>query len=66
MSRVFKRDGRWWVDYNDASGVRRREKVAATERVAKEVLNKTLDKVAREILGTGGREGGRNLVRQIR
>jgi len=48
MSRVFKRDGRWWIDYNDASGVRRREKVAATERVAKEVLNKTLDKVARE------------------
>jgi integrase len=48
MSRVFKRDGRWWIDYNDASGVRHREKVAATERVAKEVLNHTLDKVTKE------------------
>jgi integrase len=48
MSRVFKRDGGWWIDYNDASEVRRREKVAASKRVAEEILNKTLDKVARE------------------
>jgi hypothetical protein len=34
MSRVFERDNRWWIDYNDASGVRRRKKVAATKRVA--------------------------------
>jgi hypothetical protein len=52
MSRVFKRGGKFWIDFNDAAGVRHRKKVAPSKRVANEVLNNILDKVARqEFLG---------------
>jgi integrase len=48
MSRVFQRKkGEWWIDFKDATGRRRRRKVGPTKRVAQEVLNNLLDKVAR-------------------
>ncbi len=52
MSRVFQRNGLWWIDYKDANGVRHRKQIAPDKRVATEVLNDTLAKVAkREHLG---------------
>jgi integrase len=47
MSRAFRRDGSWWIDFNDANGVRRRKKIGPSKRVAKEVLNGILGNVAR-------------------
>lgn len=47
MSRVFKKDTSWWIDFNDAQGVRHRKKVGPNRRVAQEVLNDVLGKVAR-------------------
>lgn len=47
MSRVFGRDGAWWIDFKDAQGVRHRKKAGPTKRVAKEVLNGILGNVAR-------------------
>ena len=47
MSRVFRRDGIWWIDFKDAQGVRRRKKIGPNRRVAQEVLNDALGKVAR-------------------
>jgi integrase len=47
MSRVFQRDGMWWVDYKDQRGVRHRKKVAPNKRIAKEVLDGILGNVAR-------------------
>lgn len=53
MARVFKRDGKWWLDFNDATGRRRRINTKTTDkRVATEILNDKLAKVAkREHLG---------------
>jgi integrase len=52
MSRVFKRDAAWWIDFSDAEGVRHRKKVGPNKRVASDVLNDVLAKVAkREFLG---------------
>ncbi len=51
MPGLFKKNGRWWIDYRDAEGVRVRKPAAGTARVAQEVLNHTLDKVAREEIG---------------
>lgn len=51
MATLFKKNGRWWIDYRDAEGVRVRKPAAATARVAQEVLNHALDKVAREEIG---------------
>lgn len=53
MARVFKRDGRYWIDFNDATGRRRRINTKTTDkRVATEILNDKLAKVAkREHLG---------------
>jgi integrase len=49
MSRVFKgKDGIYCIDYNDANGVRHREKVCPNKRVAEEALNARLTDVARE------------------
>jgi integrase len=48
MSRVFERDGSYWIDFDDARGVRHRKKVAPSKRVATEALNAILNKVARE------------------
>jgi hypothetical protein len=48
MARVFKRDGAWWVDFKDADGRRRRFNAAPTRRIAKEVLDSYLGKVARQ------------------
>jgi hypothetical protein len=47
VSRVFKKDTSWWIDFNDAQGVRHRKKVGPNRRVAQEVLNDVLGKVAR-------------------
>jgi len=52
MARVFKRDEVWWIDFFDEEGKRHRRKVGPNKRVAKEVLNDILAKVARaEYLG---------------
>jgi integrase len=52
MSRVFQRNGMWWIDYKDHEGIRHRKQIAPDKRVATEVLNDTLAKVAkREHLG---------------
>jgi hypothetical protein len=47
MSRVFQRNGSWWIDFKDARGVRHRKKVAPDKRIAKEVLDGILGNVAR-------------------
>jgi integrase len=49
MSRVFQREknGDWWIDFRDAAGVRHRRKIGPSKRVAKEVLDGVLGKVAR-------------------
>jgi integrase len=47
MSRVFKRDDAYWVDFKDAKGVRRRKKIGPNKRIAKECLDGLLGNVAR-------------------
>jgi hypothetical protein len=47
MSRVFERDDQWWIDFKDAQGVRHRKKIGPSKRVAKEILDDTLGRVAR-------------------
>jgi len=47
MSRVFQKQGAWWIDFKDAAGVRHRKKVGPNKRIAKEVLDSTLGNVAR-------------------
>jgi integrase len=47
MSRVFRRDGNYWIDFKDASGTRHRRKIGPTKRVAREVLDGILGNVAR-------------------
>ena len=49
MSRTYRRDGSWWIDFKDAQGVRHRKKVSPSKRVAKEVLDGILGNVARRI-----------------
>ena len=49
MSRVFKKKGSYWVDYKDVQGIRHRKKVGNDKRIAKEVLNDILGKVARRV-----------------
>ena len=53
MARVYKRDGTYWIDFNDTSGRRRRINTKITDkRVATEILNDKLTKVVkREHLG---------------
>jgi hypothetical protein len=48
MSRVFRRNGNFWIDFNDAGGVRHRRQIGPNKRVAEEALNAVLTKVARE------------------
>jgi integrase len=47
MSRVFQRQGNWWIDFKDARGVRRRKRIGPNKRIAKEVLDGILGSVAR-------------------
>jgi len=47
MSRVFKKQAAWWIDFKDAQGVRRRNKIGPSKRVAREVLDGLLGNVAR-------------------
>ena len=47
MSRVFKRQMAWWIDFKDAQGVRRRKKIGPSKRIAQEVLDGLLGNVAR-------------------
>jgi hypothetical protein len=47
VSRIFQRQGAWWIDFKDAHSVRRRRKVGPNRRVAREVLNGILGSVAR-------------------
>ena len=47
MSRVFRRQGDWWLDFKDAAGVRHRRKIGPSKRVAREVLDGLLGNVAR-------------------
>lgn len=49
MARIFKRQGKYWIDFNDAQGVRHRKKVGPDKRIAKEVLDSNLGKVARRV-----------------
>jgi integrase len=49
MSRVFQRNGDWWIDFIDAQGNRRRKKIGPSKRVAQEILNDVLGKVARHV-----------------
>jgi integrase len=46
MSRIFRHKGEWWIDFKDARGVRRRKKIGPSKRIAREVLNGYLGKVA--------------------
>jgi integrase len=48
MSRLYKRDGNYWLDYLDANGIRHREKCCPNKRVSEESLNARLADVARE------------------
>jgi len=49
VSRVFQREknGPYWIDFKDASGVRHRRKIGPSKRVAREVLDGLLGNVAR-------------------
>jgi integrase len=47
MSRVFKRDNNYWIDYLDGDGVRHRKKISPQKRIAQEVLDSILGRVAR-------------------
>jgi integrase len=49
MSRVFQREknGPYWIDFKDVSGVRRRRKIGPSKRVAREVLDGILGNIAR-------------------
>lgn len=47
MSRVFQKNGSWWIDFKDARGLRRRRKVGRSKRVAREILDGILGNVAR-------------------
>jgi integrase len=47
VGRVFQRKGNWWIDFNDARGIRHRRKVGPSKRVAKEILDGVLGNVAR-------------------
>ena len=49
MSRVFKKDGGWWIDYKDVQGIRHRKKVGTDKRIAREVLDDILGRVARRL-----------------
>jgi len=49
MSRVFERDGDWWIDFKDAQGIRRRKMIGPNKRVAQEVLDGILGNVARRV-----------------
>jgi len=48
MSRIFKRDGHFWIDYNDTQGIRHRKKIGPSKRIANEVLTDVLGKINRE------------------
>lgn len=47
MSRVFRRGENWWIDFKDAQAVRHLKKIGPNRRVAQEILNDALGKVAR-------------------
>lgn len=49
MSRVFRRGSSWWIDFKDAGGRRIRRKVGPNKRIAREVLDGYLGKVAQRI-----------------
>lgn len=49
MSRVFQRNGSWWIDFKDGQGVRHRKRIGRSKRVAKEVLDGILGNVARRV-----------------
>jgi integrase len=53
MSRLYqRRDGQdrlwWWIDFNDARGIRHRKKVSPSKRVAQEALDAMNNTTARE------------------
>jgi integrase len=47
MSRVFRKDGAYWIDFKDAHGVRRRKKIGPSKRIASEVLDGVRGSLAR-------------------
>jgi integrase len=48
VSRVFERKkGEWWIDFKDTQRVRHRKKIGPNKRIAQEVLNSYLGKIAR-------------------
>ena len=48
MARVFERQGKYWIDFNDAEGKRIRKPIGPDRKVAEQVLASTLGKVARQ------------------
>ncbi len=47
MARLFQRQNSWWIDFK-AQGVRRRKKIGPNKRIAREVLDSYLGKIARQ------------------
>jgi hypothetical protein len=50
VSRVFKRNRQYWIDFLDAKGNRHRKQIAPSKRIADEALANELNKAAREEL----------------
>jgi integrase len=49
---VFKKNGAWWIDYEDADGKRHRKKAAPTYELAKLIYRDTVTAIAKgEVLG---------------
>ena len=49
---VFKKNGAWWIDYQDADGKRRRKKAAPSYELAKLIYRDTVTAIAKgEVLG---------------
>ena len=44
--RVFKKRDKWWIDFRDPQGVRRRKPVGNSKREAKDVLEKASSSMA--------------------
>ena len=45
MARVFRRNSKWWIDYNDVHTRRHRECVGANRAVAQQVLGERLKEI---------------------
>src|SRR3979490_1815618 len=48
MAKIFKRNGKFWVDFTDAAGARHRRQIGTSRRIASEVLADLMGKKARQ------------------